>query len=234
MNLKLIITDALQFFRHHITQIATLCLPWLLAIALVEYLVIVMDDPSQETSPFPLLGLAFHLLIYPIYTAALILLMAGRAQRETPTNRELLSSAIQLWQPLLILKIIVACFIIPAQLFVFQGWILFVIPIIFIAVRLSFAEFCLVLDDIKPLEAIRKSFTVTQPYFFQILFLLAAFAMPLWAMKILKTIYFNKPEIDPLVIILPSAVIDFLTLFLDVLIFRAYMSATQERTGPTA
>lgn len=234
MNLKLIINDALQFFRYHIGQIAVLCLPWLLAIALVEYLVIVMDDPTQEANPFPLLDLAFHFLIYPIYTAALILLMARRAQREAPTNRELLSSAIELWQPLLFLKIIVACFIIPAQIFVFQGWILFVIPIIFIAVRLSFAEYCLVLDDIKPMEAIRKSFTVTQPYFFQILFILVVFAMPLWAAKMTKTVYLNKPENDPLMIILPSIAIDFLMLFVDILMFRAYMSATQERQGPTA
>ncbi len=234
MKLKLIITDALQFFRYHVVQIATLCLPWLLAIALVEYFVIVMEVPNQEANPFPLLGLAFHLLVYPIYTAALILLMARRAQHETPSNRELLSSALQLWQPLLILKIIVACLIIPAQLFVFQGWVLFVIPIIFVAVRLSFAEFCLVMDEIKPLEAIRKSFFVTQPYFFQIFFLLVAFAMPLWSMKIVKTLYLNKPEINPLVIILTSTVIDFLTLFLDVLMFRAYMSATQERKGPDA
>lgn len=234
MNLKLIISDALQFFRHYIVQIATLCLPWLLAIAVVEYLVIVTDDPTQETSPLPLLGLAFHLLVYPIYTAALILLMARCARRESPNNRELLSSATRAWQPLLILKVIVACILVPAQLFVFQGWILFVIPIIFVLVRLAFSEFCLVLEEIKPLDAIRKSFNITRPYFFQIFFLLVAFGMPLWSVKIVKTVYLNKPETNPLIIILSSTVIDFLTLFIDILMFRAYMSATEEGQRPSA
>ena len=49
-----------------------------------------------------------------------------------------------------------------------------------------------------------------------------------------KTVYLNKPENDPLMIILPSIAIDFLMLFVDILMFRAYMSATQERQGPTA
>ncbi len=227
MNLKLIITDALFFFRTHLVKIASLCMPWLLAIALVEYLVIITSDPSQEAGPLPLIGWAFKLLVYPIYTGALILLMARRAQREMPANSELLSSAIQIWQPLFILHILMAGILVPGVIFVLQGWVFFIIPIIYVAVRLSFAEFYLVLEGVKPLEAIRMSFKATQPYFFQIFFLLTIFVMPLLSLEIIRLNFLAGPEIDPLVNVLVATVMTFFSLFVDVLLFRTYMSATQ-------
>jgi hypothetical protein len=229
MNIKLIITDALLFFRYHIGQIAALCLPWLLAIALVEYLVIITGNPSQEAGPLPLIGWTFKLLVYPIYTGALILLMAKRARLEAPANKELISSAIQIWQPLFLLHIITAAILVPGVMFILQGWVLFIIPIVYVAVRLSFAEFYLVLEKVKPLEAIRMSFKGTQPCFFQILVLLTIFVLPLLVLEIVRVNVLAGPEIDPLVNVLAAAVMTFFSLFVDVLLFRAYMAATQEQ-----
>lgn len=234
MNLKLIITDALQFFRYHIAQIVVLCLPWLLAIGLVEYLIIVNSDPSQENNPLPLIGWAFKLLIYPIYTGALILLMARRAQRQAPNIKDLLTSAMEIWQPLFILHIMTAGILIPGVMFVLQGMVLFILPIIFVAVRLSFAEFFLVLERVKPFEAIRMSFKATQPYFFHILLLLTVFVMPLLSLEILRVNVLSKPEINPLINVLAATVMTFLSLFVDVLLFRAYMSATHKDQQPSA
>jgi hypothetical protein len=227
MNLKLIITDALQFFRDHIVQIAALCLPWLLAIALVQYLVIIIGDPSQQVSPLALIGMGFQLLVYPIYTGALILLMAKRARRETPTNKELTSSALKLWQPLFILRIITAGILVPGVIFAVQGWFLFIIPVIYVFVRLCFAEFYLVLEGVKPLEAIRLSFRATQPCFFQLLFLLTIFGFPLFSLQVIAASVLAQLKIDPLVNILAATLTAFLSFFVDVLLFRAYMSARQ-------
>jgi hypothetical protein len=229
MDLKLIITDALQFFRYHMVQIAALCLPWLLAVALVEYLVIITGNPSPEASPLPLIGGAVHMLVYPIYTGALILLMAKRARRETPANKELLLSAVKLWQPLFILRMMMMVgILVPGVIFLSQGWSLFIVPIIYVAVRLSFAEFYLVLEKANPLEAIRLSFKATQPCFFQILFLWAIFIFPLMSLQFVAAIVLARPGIDPLVNALAATAIAFFSLFVDVLLFRAYMSATQE------
>lgn len=233
MNLKLVITDAFLFFRYHFRQIATLCLPWLLAVAIVEYLVSISSTPAaaagEEGNPLQIISLGFYLIIYPIYTAALILLMAKRAKNETPNNRELLSLAMQTWQPLFILNLIVAGILYPAIILAFQGLALFLIPAVFVAVRLSFAEFYLVLEEVKPLEAIRTSFRATRPYFFHILLLLFLFVIPFWSVKIVRAQFFSTAEIDPVTNIVSGTVIAFLSLFVDVLMFRLYMSATQEQ-----
>ncbi len=232
MNLKLIITDAFQFFRYHIGQIAVLCLPWLLAISVVEYVININSDPAltdaQEGNPLEIISFGFYLLINPIYTAALILLMEKRAKRETPNNKDLLSEAIQIWQPLFILNIIIAVILYPALFLAFQGWPLILIPAIFVAVRISFSEFYLVLEEVKPLEAIKLSFNATQPYFFHILMLFILFIMPLWLIKFVAAVNLANPEIDAFRYIFSGTSIAFMALFIDVLMFRVYMSATQK------
>ena len=150
-KLKLIITDAAQFFLNNLTQIAALCLPWLLAAALVEYIIVAAGQGSDDVRPLFLVAWTFNLLIYPIYTGALILLMAKRAQREQPVNRELTLSALRTWQPLFMVHVM-------ASGMTALGLMLLVLPGIYIAVRLSFAEFFLVLEGAKPIEALQKSF----------------------------------------------------------------------------
>lgn len=222
MNLKLIITDAFFFFRNHLVQISSLCLPWLLAVALVDVLITAASDPSKGIGPLYLLAWMFNLLIYPIYTAALILLMAKRAQLEQPNNKTLVASAIKIWQPFFVVHIIGAGL-------TALGLFLLVLPGIYVAVRLSFAEFYLVLEDVKPLDAIQKSFQATQPYFFQILLLLVLFLTPLWMINFFIADLLSNQEVGPFVNILVATITAFLMLFIDVVLFRVYMSVRQKR-----
>lgn len=221
MNLKLIVSDAFYFFKSNIVQIGSLCLPWLLVVAVVENLIISTGDPSQGLGPLFLLAWVFKLLIYPIYTAALILLMAKRARRQQPNNKELLSSALKIWQPFFIVHVMGAGL---AAL----GLMLFIIPGIYVVVRLSFAEFYLTLENIKPVEAIQKSFHATKPYFFQILLLLALFIIPLWMLNLLLADLLSGQKAVLVLNIVVATTITFFMLFLDVVMFRVYMSATRE------
>jgi hypothetical protein len=221
MNLKLIVSDAFYFFKSNLVQIGSLCLPWLLVVAVVENLIISSGDPSQGLGPMFLLAWVFKLLIYPIYTAALILLMAKRARRQQPNNKDLLSSALKIWQPFFIVHVM------AAGLAAF-GLMLFIIPGIYVAVRLSFAEFYLTLENIKPIEAIQKSFQATKPYFFQILLLMALFIIPLWILNLLLANLLSGQEIIPVFNILAATTTTFLMLFLEVIMFRVYMSAIRE------
>jgi succinate dehydrogenase hydrophobic anchor subunit len=221
MNLKLIVADALYFFKSNLVQIGSLCLPWLLVVAAVENLIISTGDPSQGLGPLFLLAWVFKLLIYPIYTAALILLMAKRARGQQPDNKELLSSALQIWQPFFIVHVIGAGLSI-------LGLMLFVIPGIYVAVRLSFAEFYLTLENIKPVEAIQKSFQATKPYFFQILLLLALFFIPLGMLNLILADLLSGKEAVLLINITVATTTAFLMLFLEVVKFRVYMSAIRE------
>ena len=92
MNLKLIISDSLYFFKSHFKQIATMCLPWLFAVAVVGHLTLpVRGEPTPDMVMLFISGWMFKQLIYPIYTGALILLMSKRAQREQPDTKALIS-----------------------------------------------------------------------------------------------------------------------------------------------
>lgn len=221
MNLKLIVSDAFYFFKSNLLQIGSLCLPWLLVVAVVENLIISTGDPSQGLGPLFLLAWVFKLLIYPIYTAALILLMAKRARRQQPKNKELLSSALKIWQPFFIVNVMRAGL-------TALGLMLFIIPGIYVAVRLAFAEFYLTLENIKPVEAIQKSFQSTKPYFFQILVLLALFIIPLWMLNLFLADLLSGQKAVLVLNIVVATTITFLMLFLDVVMFRVYMSATRE------
>jgi hypothetical protein len=223
IKLKIIISDAVQFFLSNLIQIATLCLPWLLATALVEYMIMEAGQDSQDAAPLFLVAWTFNLLIYPVYTGALICLMARRAQREQPVNRELTAAAIKIWQPLFLVHIL-------GSGMTALGFLLLVVPGIYVAVRLSFAEFYLVLEGIKPIEAIQKSFQATRPYFGQILILLAMFMIPLIALTFLLGGLMQRLNSGPVLNIVLSTLIAFLGLFVDVVKFRVYMSASQQNT----
>jgi hypothetical protein len=220
-KVKIIATDALQFFSAHLFQIAALCLPWLLSAALVEYGIIIIGDSAEGSTPLLLVAFAFDLLIYPVYMGALIRLMARRAQREHPTTKELTAAAIKNWQPLFLVHVVISG--LKAM-----GFMLFVVPGIYISVRLAFAEFHLVLENLKPMDAIQKSFQTTRSYSGLILLLLAMFMIPIavLAITIVQMLAAIKPDLFFNVLL--GAGVSFLTLIVDVVVFRVYMSARQQ------
>jgi hypothetical protein len=230
-NFKIIISDALQFFIYHLLQIATLCLPWLLTVALVEYGIILIGKDAEWATMLVPVAFTFDLLIYPVYMGALIRLMARRAQREHPTNKELTAAAIKGWQPLFLVRIIVSgvkaiglVFFIAPSIFTF---LFFAIPGLYIWVRLAFAEFHLVLEELRPMEAIQRSFQATRAYFGQILLLMAIFMIPLALLAVSVFIFLETQKLDLIFNVLVGVLISFLSLVVDVAVFRVYMSARQ-------
>ena len=230
-NFKIVISDALQFFIHHLLQIAALCLPWMLTVALVEYGIILIGKNAEWATLLVPVAFTFDLLIYPVYMGALIRLMALRARREHPTNKELTAAAVKGWQPLFLVRIIVSgvkaiglVFFIAPSIFTF---VFFAIPGLYIWVRFAFAEFHLVLEELKPLEAIQKSFQVTRSYFGQILLLLAMLMIPLALLAVSGFIFLETQKLDLIFNVLVGVLISFLSLLVDVAIFRGYMSARQ-------
>jgi hypothetical protein len=218
MNLKLIISDAVYFFRSNLVQISSLCLPWLLAVAVVNYIITAAGDQAEGILPLYLLVWGFNLLVYPIYTGALILLMSKRAQQKQPENKALLASAMRIWQPFFILHLMVAGLTAVGLAFL-------ILPGVIVAVSLSFAEFFLVVEGVKPLDALQKSFHATRPFFFQILMLMVMFLTPLWLLNLIVANFLATQDVGPLINIIVTAISAFFMLFVDVVRFRLYMSA---------
>lgn len=222
MKLKLIITDSALFFWRNLNQIALLCLPWLFAGAVVEYLVAVNQDAVGDT-PMYFAAWVFNMLLYPIYTAALIHLMALQAQGKRPGNLELLRLALKSWQSLLILHIM------SSVLFLF-GLMLFILPGIWVIVRLAFSQFYLVLENLNPIAAMQKSFLTTRKHMAAIFLLIIVFLMPVFVLSlVIGQLIADIPQVQPIIVI-AETILSFYVLFVYVLIFRVYMSAVKE--GP--
>jgi hypothetical protein len=225
MKFKLIITDSAFFFWKNLNQIAILCLPWLFAGALVEYLIVVNQEAFGD-APIHFAAWAFNLLVYPIYTAALIHMMAQQAKGNRPGNQELFSLALKNWQSLLLLHLLVS-------LLALFGLTLLVLPGIWIIVRFSFSEFFLVLEDLNPLAAIQKSIQATKPYTWTIFLLILTFLFPVAAFSFtFGRLIEDIPQAEAIMAI-AGTITSFYMLFVDVLIFRVFMSALKEEPeGP--
>ncbi len=219
ITIKRILNDSYLFFIHHFYQISTLCLPFLFITTLFDFFL----AATYGSTPMALFApLAFNLLIYPLYTAALIHLMSRRARQEQPKNGELVVSALQQWGPLLLLKGIMI-FLIG------MGFFLFVIPGIWLAVRLSFAEFYLVLFKVHPRDALQKSMSATKGRFTLILMLMLMTYVPILFLGLAIDQFVLSMTANDFLRIVISAAWALVGLFVHVVLFRTFMEVVVER-----
>lgn len=218
-RIQIILADAFAFFVQHITQIAALCLPFIFVTTVFDFMLGVMYRSSPLGIAAPLL---INLMVYPIYTAALIQLMSRRARQEHPKNAELVVAAMQQWAPLFALKIIMV-------LLIGLGISLFILPGIWMGVRLVFAEFYLVLFGMSPRDAIVKSFGDTRHHFVLILILLMATYVPILALGLATDQMMQALTANYFFRIVASAGWSLIGLLVHVVLFRAYMQILSEK-----
>jgi hypothetical protein len=218
---KPIILDSFHFFFGNLRQIAALCLPFLLFGSAINNLIFNAPDfAAPEAARF--LPVILSLALKPIYTAALILMMAAQARQERPATRELLSAALGHYAPLLMLSVI-------GMALIWTGFMALVVPGIWILVRLAFAEYYLVLERVDPKTAILKSFQLTRGYFGVILGSLALFALPIFLFSLLLAQLLGEVQVASFPLMLAETAISFAALFIDVVLFRIFMQAVKER-----
>ena len=217
---KLIISDSLHFFLSNLRQIAAVSLPFLLLGAAVNNLVFSSPEATQEAARF--LPVIVNLALKPVYTAALILMMARQAYQERPSTPELLRSALGHYAPLLMLSVI-------EMALVWTGFMALIVPGVWILVRLSFAKFHLILDRVDPKAAIFKSFQMTRGHFGIIVASLAIFALPLFLLSLMLAQLIGDDQASPLALMMVDTAILFAALFIEVVMFRIFMQAVKER-----
>lgn len=223
-QIQTILTDAYIFFTRHLKQIAVVCAPFLFAASLADF---ILAETYKGTHLAIFAPLALNLLIYPIYTAALIQLMARRARQEQPTNSELIMAAIQRWAPLLVLKT-VSVFLIGL------GISMLIFPGIWLAIRLAFAEFHLVLFGAPPKTAIQKSFADTRAHLGLVFILLVVTYVPIFVAGLAADQVVQTLTANDLFRVVVNAAWSLIGLFVHVVLFRAFMDVvTEEETPPT-
>ncbi len=211
MQVKLILFDSFDFFRQNLRQIASLCLPVLFIDAFIE---------SSLTGYQNLHFLSFvsYVALYPIYTAALILFMAKSANKEHSKNINLIASSLKLWWPFFILTVF--------SIFLsVVGFVLFIIPGIWVAVRLTFAEFFLILYGKDPWEAIRQSFKITKQYFWLLFSFLISFIFIYAIFDYLIDYTINNLILS----ITANSFCALIMLFFNVILFRIFMVAVMKK-----
>ncbi len=225
ISLKLIFSDSFQFFAENIRQIASLCLPFLIAGAVFNNVILRPDNPADGSGQVFIYSVMVNLALHPIYTAALIMLMARRAMHHQPTNSQLIVSVIGKYIPFLLLTLI-------QMGLMWFGFMLLVLPGIWVTVRLAFADFFLVIENLDPRDAIVRSFQTTRRYSFQVLAALALFALPIFMFGIFINESMNTAGANAFFQAAADTVISFAALFLHVILFRIFMQATQDSRKP--
>ena len=169
MNPLIPLRDAWYFFSRHLSTIALLCLPWVLLENLLAQFIGLWTGESASV-PYSLLA---GLLFYPLYSAALILLVDARSRGLQPRMADLLAAALRLWPSLAVLTAL-------TSLLILLGLSLLVLPGLWVMVKLAFAEYLLVLRGYTPLAALRGSLTLSAGHFWPLLACLLAVLLPLW------------------------------------------------------
>ena len=216
MNPLTVLRDSLYFFQRNLSQIVTLCLPLVILEAVLQHIVDNAVGPDASAG----YGLVVGLLLYPLYTGALILFLDARSRGESPRNRDLLASAINLWPKFALLSAI-------STLLIVLGLSLFFVPGIFLTVVLAFSEYRLVLRGEAPLAAMKSSFTLSRGHFWRIFVCILAVLGPLMLLKEFSYSLFAKDDNTLLSLALDSAN-SFLQLFVSVVLFRLFMLISEK------
>ncbi|HEX5843745.1 MAG TPA: YciC family protein [Pseudomonas sp.] len=211
MNALHVLRDSWYFFSHNLLAITRLCLP----LIVLEGLLLQQVSSQVAGDSAGLWRILAGLLFYPLYTGALILFIESRSQGQTPRSRDLLAISLRLWPGFAVLAGL-------SILAVMLGASLFILPGLWLMVKLAFAEYLLVLRGLGPLRALHESFELTSGYFWPILLCVLAVMLPLWLLDA-----WTQAAREAGAQALPSLLLDcanrFLQLFSTVVLFRLFM-----------
>lgn len=215
MNPLDVLRDSLYFFRRNLGRIAQLCLPLVIFEALLQQGVGQILGPNA----FPGYSVIVGLLVYPLYTGALILLLDARTRGESPRTRDLLAMSLSLWPRFALLTAV-------STLLILLGLSLYFLPGLWLMVVLAFAEYLLVLKGASPLNAITESFRLSRGHFLRILVCILCVMTPLWLLKGMSEAAYPDPA--PLLSLTLDSAYSFLQLFTSVVLFRLFMLISQQ------
>ncbi|KWS11622.1 YciC family protein [Pseudomonas syringae] len=211
MNPLNIIQDSLYFFRRNLGSIALLCLP----VVILEVLAKQALGSAMSADTSPAYALVIGLFFYPIYTAALILFLDARSRGEDVHTRDVLAMAVRLWPTFAVLSAM-------STLLIMFGLSLFVVPGIWVMIKLAFSEYLLVLRKLTPFMAMRESMQMTTGHFTRILVCVLSFYIPLWLLEGASLYLFPEPQ-SAAVSVITDSIGSFLQLFTTIVTFRLFM-----------
>ncbi len=160
--LKKSLTDSWSFFKIHAVAISIIILPIVAPIDILTALYQYFFTSEEFLFSEQVIPMAISFIAYPIYTVGVIFYIASVISGENIGTKTLWKLGAKFWLPYIILSILVGVVVI-------FGFILLVIPGVIFTIRYAFSEFDLLLNQSKPLDAMRNSWDITKEYMWVIL-----------------------------------------------------------------
>tara|TARA_R100000789_G_scaffold21639_1_gene24463 strand:- start:491 stop:1171 length:681 start_codon:yes stop_codon:yes gene_type:complete len=213
MNVLSILRDAWFFYSRNLLSIARLCLP----LILLESIVRLAIDQLIGKGAMPAQELLVGLIFYPLYIAALILFLDARSRGHAPPLREVMMRALPLWPSMAVLAGL-------GTLLIMLGASLFVLPGLWVMVKIAFAEYLLVIRGLSPLAALKQSFLETRGHFLLILGCILVVLAPLWLLEAWMAAQFWAGDTAPgALAVVVDSVVGLVQLLATVVLFRCFM-----------
>ena len=222
MNVLAILRDAWFFYSRHFFSIARLCLP----LILLESLARLALEHWLGQDALPAQDLLAGMIFYPLYIGALILYIDARSRGHAPALRAVYARALPLWPALAVLSGV-------GTLLILLGASLFVLPGIWVMVKIAFAEYLLVLRGLTPLAALKQSFILTRGHFLLVLGCVLSVLLPIWMLESWIATQLFPGDAQP---VLPMIALDgavgLLQLLPTIMLFRCFMLCTEPPPRP--
>ncbi|WP_299797962.1 hypothetical protein [uncultured Shewanella sp.] len=227
MSLSAIFTEAYNFFRNHISQLAALTVPILfIQVGIQLWLGMEMANADLENPQFGALHMAAVmalLLVFSLLIASLTLFMEIRSQGHDANTGLILKTSLSFVPPLLLAGVFSGLAILaPVMLFAAFGplWLVGLVISIYVFARLAYVNFMVVVERLTPLEAIKGSFKFSGPIAFKTLLVLMLY-IPISLIG--GTFSAAAQSVGFPLQLIVEVFVAFIGLFVNVALFRLYM-----------
>jgi len=151
----------------------------------------------------------------------LILFLDARSRGHAPPLREVMRRALPLWPSMAVLAGL-------GTLLIMLGASLFVLPGLWMMVKIAFAEYLLVMRGLGPLAALKESFLQTRGHFLLILGCILVVLVPLWLLEAWMAAQFWAGETAPgALAVVVDSVVGLVQLLATVVLFRCFMLCSE-------
>ena len=158
------LSDSWSFFKTHLVALSLIILPIVIPLEIVTSVYHSMYTGNEFVMADELFPMGLYFTVYPIYTIAVVFYLAGAINSEFQSTKALWKLGLQYWLPFNILNFLIGVMIV-------SGFIVFIIPGVILAIRYLFAQFELLLNNARPLAAMKTSWENTGQYFWVLYFI---------------------------------------------------------------
>ncbi|MEI6859537.1 MAG: hypothetical protein V5788_07130 [Shewanella sp.] len=227
MPLSAILTEAYNFFRNHISQLAALTVPVLfIQVGIQLWLGTEISGADIENPQFGgshMAAMMILLLLFSFLIAALTTFLEIRSQGNTASTLLILKTSLNFVPGLLLAGVFSGLAIIaPVIIFAAFGplWIIGLTLSCYLFARLTYVNFMIVVERLTPFEAIKASFKFSGPIVFKTLMVLMLY-IPLSIVGGLISALVESLGFPIQLVI--NVFVAFIGLFINVALFRLYM-----------